>query len=110
MRSVIVTVKEQVLVFPDKSVPVNVFKVTPEGKGLPDINPVVCVTVTGPQLSNAINVNEIWLLQLVTDAFMLMGCGQKSRGGTESITVIRVKQRDVFPAVSVAVNPTLSVP
>ena len=49
-------------------------------------------------------------MQLVADAVMLMGSGQINIGGTESRTVIRVKHAAMFPAVSTAVKPTLSVP
>ena len=46
-----VTVKEQLAVFPEASVTLNVFVVVPFGKVAPEANPAVCTVVEPVQLS-----------------------------------------------------------
>ena len=57
-----ITLKEQVAVFPAGSVAVNVISVVPTGKTEPDAGPAVCVTTT-EQLSVAVGVAKVttWL-------------------------------------------------
>ena len=102
--SLIVTLKLQLFVFPCRSVAVNVFNVTPVGKAEPDPNPVVCKTVTAPQLSFNTNEYVTTLSQTPGAVFRSITAGQVMDGRAVSATVNTKEQVDVFPLLSLAEN------
>ena len=102
-----ITLNEQVLVLFDPSVALNITSVVPEGKIVPDTNPIICSTVATPQSSFAIGESNVIIPGQETE----ISDGQlKSSGGVTSFTVIIKEQDAVLPDPSAAMNVFVVIP
>jgi len=107
--SITVTVNEQLPVFDDVSVAVQVTVVMPRGKVVPEGG--VQVGVIAPsQLSKAVAVNVTLTEHIPAGEFIEIGAGQVTTGASSSLTVTVNEQEPTFDDVSVAVHITVVMP
>ena len=99
--SFMVTVKEQLEVFPEPSVTKNVLVVIPTGKIEPETNPNVCWVIAPEQLSVPTGVLNVTIaLQLSASLSCVIFPGQEMLGNWVSFILTIKEQVEVFPEPS----------